>query len=423
MTTQEIHRFLDRLGRFGWRLGLDNIRALCKQLGDPQRLFPVIHIAGTNGKGSTAAFIESSLRAAGYRTGLFTSPHLVDVTERIRVNGRSISWPDLGDRLAALRVRVESLPATYFETLTAVALGYFADCKVDVAVVEVGLGGRLDATNVVEPALTVITSIGLDHCEHLGSRLSQIAFEKAGILKTGVPCVAAAMPSTALTVVQQRASDLGSRLVFAPEVCKLRVSELHPDYTLARLSLNGASKGTIRVGMPGRFQIGNAVTAIAALEVLRQNSWRISHQEILAGVAHASWPGRLQRLREQPTLVLDVAHNPAAIRGLVCSLDEIYGAQRRVIFVTGFLADKRTDAMMRALCRRASGLWCVPLASERSADPAVLQRLAERYDVSACLAPGPVEGVQAAVERAAPADLICVTGSHYAVGPVLQILG
>ncbi len=423
MTRQEIHTFLDGLGRFGWRLGLDNIRCLLSQLGNPQRLFPVIHIAGTNGKGSTAAFIESSLRAAGYRTGLYTSPHLVGVNERIQVDGRPIPWQQLGDILDGILGQVTSLSATYFETLTAVALRFFADEHVDVAVIEVGLGGRLDATNVVEPVLTVITPIGLDHCDHLGSNVRAIAAEKAGIMKPGVPCVAAGMSRAALDVLHLRAAAQRVRLVLAPEICVAAHIRLAPDHSQVRFRIREECEVPVRLGLPGRHQVSNAVTAVAALEVLRGEGWRIGRREISDGLARVEWPGRLQRLLERPVLVLDVAHNPAAVRQLLRSLLEIYGERRQLSFVVGALSDKRVRAMIRVLCRHACRMWCVPVASDRSAQPEMLQSIAAGFGVAASVCAGPVEAVEAALEAASAAEeLICVTGSHYAVGPVLAKL-
>lgn len=419
--SHQVKSFLDGLGRFGWRLGLDNIGTLCSQLGNPQELFPAVHIAGTNGKGSTAALVERILRAAGYRTGLYTSPHLVDVTERIGVGGEPISWQELAKLIQSMRATVESLPATYFETLTAAAFRHFADSGVDIAVVEVGLGGRLDATNVVHPELTVVTPVGLDHCQHLGASLEQIAAEKAGILKPGVPCVVAAMPPAALEVIRRRATELGCQLACAEEIVQLDPSEFHPSYTLANLRRRTDCGEMVKIGLPGRFQLQNVSTGVAIVEVLRQRGWKISEAAVQEGLERVWWPGRLQRVQHSPDVVLDAAHNPEALRHVLDSLREIY-RPRKMDFVLGVLSDRPIREILQTLATAAGRIWCVPVPSERSAPPEEICRAARQQGLHADLVPSPVEALDRALQQAAAEDLICVTGSHYTIGPVIREL-
>jgi dihydrofolate synthase/folylpolyglutamate synthase len=323
------------------KLGLDRIRAVLDALGRPQDRCRFVHVAGTNGKGSTCAMIESGLRAAGLRTGLFTSPHLAEPTERIRINGEPV---DAG-RFAAAFDRVHrtvenlidagaiDLHTTYFETVTAMALLIFAEERTDMVVLEVGLGGRLDATNVVRPELCVITPIDFDHEAFLGRDLESIAGEKAGILKPGVPAVFARQRPEAGPILDAHAEQVGTPVA---RTSGWQVYDLDLHARGSRFGVGQAAPPALLIDCPlaGEHQVENAVTAALALKSLG-----IADPSIQAGIARTSWPGRLERVSEIPEIVLDGAHNPAAARALAAYIARFYGA-RRVRLVYGAMRDK-----------------------------------------------------------------------------------
>ena len=322
------------------KLGLDRIRTVLDALGRPQNRCRFVHVAGTNGKGSTCAMIESGLRAAGLRTGLFTSPHLAQPTERIRINGEPV---DAG-RFAAAFDRVHrtvenlidagaiDLHTTYFETVTAMAMLIFAEERTDMVVLEVGLGGRLDATNVVRPELCVITPIDFDHEAFLGRDLESIAGEKAGILKPGVPAIFARQRAEVGPILDARAEKVGAP-VARTSGWQIRNLELHPRGS--RFAVGQAAPALfIDCPLAGEHQVENAVTAALALKSLG-----IADSSIQAGIARTRWPGRLERGSENPEIILDGAHNPAAARALAAYIARFYGA-RRVRLVYGAMRDK-----------------------------------------------------------------------------------
>ncbi len=312
--------FLFGLQMFGIKLGLENIGLLCRFLDDPHRAFPVIHIAGTNGKGSTAALIASILMSSGMRVGLYTSPHLVDFTERISVNGISIARERVVDFVKRTRSEIERLRATFFETTTAMAFWHFAETDVDVAVVETGMGGRLDATNIVDPLLTVITGIAADHVEHLGSSLREIAFEKAGIMKTAVPLLLGPCPAEAHEVIERVARERCAPLT---AVASGMVNDIRYD-NLQEMTFSYSSKGLgkkmWRTGLVGRCQAWNAALAIEAARVLEEAGWSgITEDAIRHGLVHVRNQTRLRARLEQVVnldVILDVAHNPDGLAHL-----------------------------------------------------------------------------------------------------------
>ena len=323
------------------RLGLDRTRELLAGLGNPQDKLRVVHVAGTNGKGSTCAFLASILQEAGFKTGLFTSPYIIEFADRIRVNGCNIAPDDLLDVTLAVREVAEAMPdhPTEFELMTAVAFTYFARQECDICVVEVGLGGRLDSTNVLEaPELCIITPIALDHTELLGDTLAVIAGEKAGIVKPGVPVVSAIQEPEALDVIVARAAEQN-----APLAC---VDATQLEETPADFMYRGWEH--LSLGLLGSYQPENAATALEAVEVLRQCGWNIPDEAVVAGLAHIYWPGRFEVLGEDPTFIVDGGHNPQGARALIESLEQRY-PDRPVIFVMGVLADTDYTDMVRTI--------------------------------------------------------------------------
>jgi dihydrofolate synthase/folylpolyglutamate synthase len=388
-----IRHALERCSRFGVKPGLDAIGAVCAAMGDPQDALRVVHVAGTNGKGAVCALVDSALRAAGFRTGRYTSPHLVSLNERFCIDGVPVS----DDALEAAFARIPEavLPGlTYFELLTATAFGLYRDAGVDYVVLETGLGGRLDATNVVKrPVACAITRIGLDHCDWLGSTIAEIAAEKGGIIKEGVPVALGAMPDEARAVLERIAVERGAPCTYAPEA------------TDARDVPDGLALG-------GLFNRENAVTAMAVLGTLG-----VGREAMERGFASVSWPGRYQRVEfGGKTLLVDGAHNPPAMRALVDSLkaERAFGN----FAVCGFCGDKDVAANLATLREVTATGFAVPIRNPRSLAPertAELMREAGFHDVEACATLGD------ALERAPSGAVVC--GSLFLAREALEMMG
>ena len=351
------------------RLGLSRVEAALVALNQPERRFPSVHVAGTNGKGSTCAFISSVLQKQGYRVGLYTSPHLVRVNERINVGGADISDPMLARRIDEVLDRLPQMleadpPLTFFEFGTVVALWHFAEEAVDIAVLETGLGGRLDATNVVTPLVTAISVISLDHQRYLGDTLEEIAAEKAGIFKPGIPAVASAQAPEVAAVLRRMAARVGAPLRLGGE--DFWVEPESSGQTLRYQSAE-RSLGGWRPGLRGAHQIHNAALAIATLEAVGR-TLSLSEESIRLGLASTQWPGRLEQWGVAPPLLLDGAHNPGGIEALVAALNSLYPA-RKVHLVFGVFSDKDFRPMIESLFPRCTSIHLAPIASPRSVAP------------------------------------------------------
>ncbi|MEL6813907.1 MAG: folylpolyglutamate synthase/dihydrofolate synthase family protein [Cyanobacteria bacterium J06598_3] len=371
---------LQSYARFGVDLGLDRIESLLSVLGNPQQQIPIIHVAGTNGKGSVCAYLSAVLSAAGYRTGRYTSPHLINWTERICINGEPISWQSLQTGLDAVEQAIETnqtpdapIP-TQFEVFTAAAWQYFAQQEVDIAVVEVGLGGRLDATNVCsQPLATVIVSISRDHWQRLGSTLAEIAGEKAGILKPGAPAIAGPLPPEAAAVVTAKAAELNAPLTWITPAKKVAAS------TEPTLTYNGIQYPQVLLG---EHQQVNSACAIAVLQTLRDQGWNISDNAIARGMAQVSWPGRLQKSKWQGhPLLIDGAHNVDAARSLRAYLDRTYPSEP-ITWLMGMLATKDHEGVFGALLRAGDRLHLVPVPGHLSAELGELSAIAQQQCLS-----------------------------------------
>ena len=378
------------------KLGLERIRAVLAALGNPEQTFRVVHVAGTNGKGSTCAMIEAGLRAAGIRTGLFTSPHLIEPTERIQIDGIPVSQADFEHAFNVVHETVEKLDLdchpTYFETVTAMAFWLFREKRVHTAVIEVGLGGRLDSTNVVQPALTVITPIDFDHEAYLGHTIEAIAGEKAGILKPGVPAVFAPQRPEALPVLVARAAELGVAVTTHED---FEIRDLHMDARGSRFS-------GIVCPLAGEHQVDNAISAALALRVLGVSP---------AGIADARWPGRLEHVSPNPDIILDGAHNPAGARALARYLERFYGG-RRIWLVYGAMRDKAIDEVTGILFPVASDLILTAPDSARALRPEALAEFAGRGHIESTVS----QAIDFARTHAAEDDVIVITGSLFVVG-------
>ena len=409
-------RTLDRLYRLdvrrGWDLKLESVLATLERLGHPERQFPSLHVAGTNGKGSVAATAAAVLAASGRRVGLYTSPHLVDFRERIRVGDEEIAEATV----VALVEEAEHAAAeagvelTFFELTTVVAFAHFARARVDAAIVEVGLGGRLDATNVIEPRASVVTTIGFDHERFLGDSLAEIATEKAGIWKQGVPAVIGRVETEAVDVLLARAADVGARPVF----------RLGEDFDLSEgnggLVWRGPGERTIegvRPALAGRHQRDNVAVALAGLAAA---GWLVGIDDVTVrdGVARVRWPGRLERIGIRPQVILDGAHNPAG----AAALAEELASEAPVRLVFGVLADKRWREMAERLAPLASDVTVVPVAERRSGDPAEVAD-AFRRERPTTLAASGREAIDRLLDEEAGRDTrILVCGSLFLVGEV-----
>ncbi len=423
MTARE---YLFSLEQIGIKLGLEQIRLLLLALDCPDLAFPSIIVAGTNGKGSVTAMIERGLREAGHRTGRYISPHLVAIEERVAIDGVPIAEATF-DRLAA-RVRQASaslpFPPSFFEATTALALEAFRDARVDVAVLEVGLGGRLDATNAVSPVMAVITAIDLDHQQYLGNSIEEIANEKAGIIKPGVSTVMGANPLDARQVVRRVAEAVGSPLIYAPDGVTARAT-ITGGLTSLSLATPVGAWPPLTLGLRGRHQVDNAVTAARALEVFDTSGpLRVPMAARVAALERVEWPARLElrhwHVQDPPIDVLiDGAHNPAGARALALYLRESYGRPLPMIFAA--MQDKDIDGLIRALAPAASAIICTRAQSPRAARPEQLARTIES------LAPGlpvfashtPAAALAAAAALGQP---IVVAGSLYLAGEIRELL-
>lgn len=375
-----IDDFLAGYGRFGVNLGLSRIEALLRRLGNPHNQVPIVHVAGTNGKGSVCAYVASVLSAAGYRVGRYTSPHLLTWNERICINQQPITDEQLWQHLTTVAAAIDAGHAetpTQFEVFTAAAWLYFADQAVDIAVIEVGLGGRLDATNVCpEPLVSVIVSLSREHWQRLGPTLADIAREKAGVIKAGRPVVMGPLPEAADGVVRQRAMELGCQLYEVP-----------PASTTGTGQWRSGLEGDFIVyesGLLGEHQRINSGIAIATLQLLQRQGWQIPTEAIQTGIANTQWPGRLQWLTwEGQRLLIDGAHNTAAAKTLRCYVDQL---PQPVTWLMGMLATKDHADIFKALLRPGDTLYLVPVMGHQSAELAELAGLAQTVcgDLSAC---------------------------------------
>ncbi len=408
------------------KLGLERIRSVLDRLGRPQDQLRIVHVAGTNGKGSTCAMIESALRVAsppgaspGPRTGLFTSPHLAEPTERIRIDGQPVSAEEFTEAFDRVHAAVEELLAegaidfhtSYFETVTAMALLVFAGQRVGTVVLEVGLGGRLDATNVVTPELCVITQVDFDHEALLGRSLEAIAGEKAGILKAGVPAVFSRQRPEAEQVLDQRAAGLS---IPVARTAGWTIADLQLDARGSRFRLSGERDLHIVCPLAGEHQVENAATAAVALTRLG-----VSDSEIEDGIARTSWPGRLERISERPEIILDGAHNPAGARALAAYIDRFY-AHRQVRLIYGAMRDKAVAEISGILFPRARQVIVTAPRQARALSPAAMREIADHPDLR--IAPA-LEDALAMVRDAAEGDVIVITGSLFLVAEAHALLG
>jgi dihydrofolate synthase / folylpolyglutamate synthase len=417
--------YLFGLQMVGIKLGLDNIRHLLDLLGNPQESFPSVHIAGTNGKGSTASFLASILTESGYKVGLYTSPHLIDFSERIRVNGTAIPEDYIVTFTQRIRPEIDAGKMTFFEATTAMAFQYFSDSAVDIAIVETGLGGRLDATNVIQPVLSIITSIDIEHSEFLGSTIEEIASEKGGIIKAETDLVTAVQQPEALSVLQ--------------DICTKQMAKLHQipvavatdqyqdvDSMTASLQFRGSRQDFV-LELIGAYQMQNAQLAVTAVELLSEKcAMSISSDALSRGLrsvrSNTGIAGRLLRISSDPEIVVDVAHNPAAVIALIENWLKLRDAETTSI-VIGFMGNKDIAAIFDLLSKFPwKAVYLVQAAAVSSMPVQELIAYANSAGIQASSSMSPVDAVKAMYSTAGQNESILIFGSHYVVGEYLAAI-
>ncbi|MBZ5553977.1 MAG: bifunctional folylpolyglutamate synthase/dihydrofolate synthase [Acidobacteriia bacterium] len=412
------------------KFGLRNMRTLLHALGSPHHAYPSIHVAGTNGKGSVCAMLDSILRASGRRVGLFTSPHLISIRERMKINGRDISPAEFTKSYERVARTIRSLQGTrhlpshptYFETITAMAFDYFARAKVDVAVVEVGMGGRLDSTNLITPVVSLITNIDFDHERFLGNTIRGIAREKAGIIKKGVPVLTSARRADALQVIRRVARS--RKAPFHQARHRTRLSRIHLELGRSRFFLTTPDGPYEKVELPltGRHQIDNAVLAIRGLEECRGRGLSVSRADILTGLGTVRWPGRFERISTRPEIVVDGAHNPAGARALRRVVKDLLRG-RKIILIYGAMRDKAIRKVFRQLEPLATQVIFTHPAIHRAATPQEIFCQAGEPGCPSYLARNLPVALKLARHLARRTSTILITGSLYLVGEAKRILG
>ncbi|MGB8541117.1 MAG: folylpolyglutamate synthase/dihydrofolate synthase family protein [Candidatus Acidiferrales bacterium] len=410
------------------KFGLENIKILAEALGSPHLAVPCAHIAGTNGKGSTAAMLESILRAAGLRTGLYTSPHLEVINERIRINGENIPDELFASVWTRVSAAIEFLMAsgklaahpTFFECVTAMAFVVFADLKVDFAIYETGMGGRFDATNIVAPKVAIITPIDFDHENYLGHSIEEIAGEKAGIIKAGMLVVSSVERPEARAVIARHCVEVNAALSEVSSVWQVQNLKVSNGLYSAEATFAQTSN-TIKLAprLPGRFQIQNALAAATAGILLAGQGFKVSDEPIARGIAIVRWLGRLERISQRPDVYVDGTHNPAGARELLSFWNENF-AGRRIFLVYGAMRDKAVDEIASLLFSRAEAVIFTAPCQSRAISASVLSEIAGHFAKQSFIVSDPAQAIDRAFELAGLNDAIFVTGSLYLVGDVLR---
>ncbi len=394
---------------WGIKLGLDNIEQFARRLGDPHKKFPSIHIAGTNGKGSVTALLDSMLRTAGYRVGRYTSPHLRDFRERIHVQGRPVAQTDVADFVRRHWAAIHRERYTYFETVTAMAFDLFAKQHVDVGVIEVGLGGRFDATNIVRPIMSIITNIDLDHTEVLGNTRREIALEKAGIIKEGTPVVIGPLVPTARRAIENVARDRNAPLWSSYEILSDRAFPCHSLLASMRWHLP----------LLGDHQVANLSVALAAAFVLHAHGFKLSVANLRQGIRKTCWPGRFQIIPGIPTIVFDVAHNAPGVQRVVATWRKVFGRRRAVLVFTA-RGDKDFKSMWRALAPQTARWIGCPLPHSRGIPEETMRAMAHASSAPFEWCSDAQAALRRALIEAGGDGLVLVVGSHYLVGDLIR---
>jgi dihydrofolate synthase / folylpolyglutamate synthase len=422
---EECLQTIYKLGRFGIKLELDTIYDILERIGKPQNNFKTIHIAGTNGKGSTAAYIAAILQEAGFKTGLYTSPHLVRFNERIIVNGREITNDRVVDAYEAVNAAdTGKRKATYFEIATAMAFYDFAREQVEWAVIETGMGGRFDATNIILPQISIITNLSLEHTEYLGNTIKAIAREKGGIIKENTPVVTAVSQPSARSVLETVAGEKGANIFFFKKDFSINKEAGKDSYTYKGLYNHFKN---IVIPLVGNHQKENISLSLAACELIFQQyqdidlRYRLNDELIRKGLSHAKWPGRLEHVRQNPLVILDGAHNLDAAKVLSEYLASKF-KDKKLTLVLGILNDKPFEKMLKNLVPLAHRVIFTKAKIDRSLDPLILKQVAEKLSKTpVSIIENVQDAVRHAVDTSGTDDVVCVAGSLYVVGEAKEI--
>jgi dihydrofolate synthase / folylpolyglutamate synthase len=428
MNSAACRAYLRHLQRFGIKLGLENITAVLDSFSHPERSFPSVHVAGTNGKGSVCAMLAEILSLHGFKAGLYTSPHLVRVEERIRIGGVRISNKDFCRLTQTVKSRIERLlrqhklaaHPTFFEVLTLVAFLYFREKRIDIAVLEVGMGGRFDATNVVTPLVSVITSISKDHQEHLGTTIGKIAFEKAGIIKPRTPVVCGAEASVTLKVIRRRALEDGSPFFNVFDRDNRLAYEKKAGRLACRYMFDG-NEFRFTPGLRGEHQGRNAAVAVAAAEILNRVWSPLEKKKITAGIARTRWEGRLETAGHKPLLLLDGAHNEGGAEALAKYIEEFLRAKPVLVFA--MMKDKAIRRVVSLLFPLAKKVILTSLPYARAAAPEDILRIARPFAKKTAVEPSLPAALALAGSAAGLRGIVLVAGSLFLVGAVKRVLG
>ncbi|MDD5435339.1 MAG: bifunctional folylpolyglutamate synthase/dihydrofolate synthase [Nitrospira sp.] len=427
MSFQDSLAYLYSLQQFGIKLGLSNINRICLSLNNPHKRLKTIHVGGTNGKGSTAAILSSVLQQAGYKTGLYTSPHLTDISERIRINNIPINKDRFSFLIDNIKKQTEEsgiLP-TFFEFTTALALQYFAEEGVDIAVMEVGMGGRLDATNIIVPLVTIITNVDYDHTEHLGTNLEEITGEKCGIIKKGIPVVTSETKKNVLSIIEDSAEKAGTvTYIFGRDFNTVPI-KLTPSYSEFFYYGRRWTEFFIKSPLAGKHQMFNIGAALYTIELLMQEGFEITDDQLFRGVENTLWPGRLETVSLNPHVIVDGAHNHAGTVVLRRFLEDILVKEEgkgKIILVFGVLKDKDVSKMIEELIPYSSELIITRPDTERGLPVESLRTIVEQYAITPHIAMTLSEALSHAYNIASSSDTIIVTGSLYMVGEARDLI-
>ena len=410
-----------RIGAAAIKKDLDNTLLLCEHVGNPHLRFKTIHVGGTNGKGSTSHMLAAILQKAGYKTGLYTSPHLKDFRERIRINGKMMSEDAVVEFTEREKEKIEEIRPSFFEVTVAMAFDYFASEQVDIAVIEVGLGGRLDSTNVITPELSVITNISLDHTNLLGNTLPEIAFEKAGIIKPGIPVVIGEKQKESAPVFISKAEETSSELVFANT--ELRLDDVRNEGTQLVVSIyknNARIYKDLKLDLTGRYQLKNVLTVIQSVILLNRNGFAIPEEAVYSGLADTvtitGLQGRWQTLSRDPLVICDTGHNIAGIQEVLQNIQAT--PYKKLHIVIGMLKDKDVSSVLQLLPATANYYFCEPVL-ERALPATELAQQAEKFNLKGKVYDSVLSALEAARNSADPQDLIFVGGSTFVVAEAL----
>ncbi|MBT5985178.1 MAG: bifunctional folylpolyglutamate synthase/dihydrofolate synthase [Nitrospina sp.] len=424
LTPEETLNYLYSLIPKGIKLGLKNISTVLNGLGNPQLNTPTIHIAGTNGKGSTAAFCESILRNAGYKVGLYTSPHLNHFGERIQINRIPLSENELIQLVAKVKHVVENLkiPITFFEFATAMAFLHFAEQETDINVIEVGMGGRLDATSLCKGDITIITSIAKDHTSYLGTKIEEITFEKASVIKEGGTVFAIKGTKKVHEVIKSISDIKSATAQFLGEHFVIKKNPGKNSPSLITYQSPNVCLKDLEISLAGGFQASNAALALSAcLHHARKSGKEISEQSIRTSLKNTSWAGRMEVISSRPTILLDIAHNPAAVKEMAKSAQKLF-SYTRVIVIYGAMKDKQSDEMLQELTNFADHFILVRPNQERSENPTRFKKILKKYNTPCEVIESIPKAIRKVKQTALSDDMVCITGSIFTVGEARHYL-